>query len=81
LFVVEQDIASDPTDVGFFGADGIVFDSQLITDAVMQFPGFGLLGHQSPTSQLQDQKRWCILEKLTEKFLVLQSTKAKHFDM
>ena len=39
-------------DVAFFGADGIVFDPQLITDAVEQFPGFGLSGHHSPSSQL-----------------------------
>jgi hypothetical protein len=56
LLVLEQDVAPDPTDVGFFGADVIVFDSQLFTDAVRQFPGFGLFGHHSPSSQLPDQK-------------------------
>jgi hypothetical protein len=30
--------------VGFFGADGMVFGTQRITDAVEQFPGFGLSG-------------------------------------
>jgi hypothetical protein len=45
------------------GARGYIVkhDPQLITDAVEQFPGFGLSSHHSPSSQLQDQKCRCIL--------------------
>jgi hypothetical protein len=44
---VEQDVAPDPTDVCFFGADGIVFDTQRVTDVIEQFSGFGLFGRHS----------------------------------
>jgi len=39
-FVVEQDEAFDPVDVGLFSADGGVFEAQRIPDLVQQFPGF-----------------------------------------
>ena len=39
-FVVEEDEAFDPVDVGLFSADGGVFDAQRIPDLVQQFPGF-----------------------------------------
>jgi len=39
-FVVEEDEAFDPVDVGLFSADGVVFEAQRIPDLVQQFPGF-----------------------------------------
>ena len=36
--VVETDVAFDPVDVGLFGADGIVFDPDGVTDSIEQFP-------------------------------------------
>jgi len=33
-FIVKQDVTSDPADVGFFGADGVMFDSDGLTDPV-----------------------------------------------
>ena len=43
-FVVEQDVAPDPTDACFFVADGIAFDTQRVTDVIEQFSGFELFG-------------------------------------
>jgi hypothetical protein len=36
-FPVEQNVAPDPIDVRFFGADAVVFRSQVPTNAVEQF--------------------------------------------
>jgi len=35
-FVVEQDVALDPCDIGLFGADGIVLDAYDITNLIKQ---------------------------------------------
>jgi hypothetical protein len=47
-FIVEQDVAPGPTDVGLFGANRVVFDPDDITHLVEQFPGafvhFKLMG-------------------------------------
>lgn len=36
-FVVKEDEALDPIDVGFFGANGIMFGSDGVSDTVKQF--------------------------------------------
>ena len=40
-FVVEKDVAFDPIDPALLGADGIVFATDGVTDAVEQFLGGG----------------------------------------
>lgn len=37
--VVEEDEAANPGDVGLFGADGIVFEPNSVTNLIEQFPG------------------------------------------
>jgi len=37
LFIVEEDEASDPIDVGILGADGVVADAEFLPDLVEQF--------------------------------------------
>jgi len=39
--MVKQNVASDPIDVGLFGANGVVLESDSVSHAVEQF----LLGH------------------------------------
>ena len=39
LFIVEQDIALDPGDVGLFGANGVVFEPDGLSDLVEEFLG------------------------------------------
>jgi len=39
-FVVEEDEAFDPVDIGLFSADGGVFEAQRIPDLVQRFRGF-----------------------------------------
>ena len=34
---MEVDVAFDPVDVGLFGADGIVFDPDAVTDSISSF--------------------------------------------
>lgn len=43
-FVVEQDEALDPTDVGFFGAEGVVVEAGAFAGQIEQLFG-GLCGH------------------------------------
>ena len=38
--VVEQDTAFDPVDVGFFDADGVLFDLQSVADLIEGPIGF-----------------------------------------
>ena len=38
-FFVKQDIASNPVDVGFFGPDGVMFQSDFLADLIQQFLG------------------------------------------
>ena len=46
-FVVKEDEALDPIDVGFFGANGIMFGSDGVSDTVKQFL-LAALCHDSP---------------------------------
>ena len=39
LFIVEQDVALDPGDVGLFGTDGLVFEPDGLSDLVEEFLG------------------------------------------
>ena len=43
LFMVEQDVAPDPADVGLFGADRVVFEADGVADLVEEF--FGAFVH------------------------------------
>lgn len=40
-FVVEQDVTADPVEVGFFGAQGVVFSADGVADLVEEFFVFG----------------------------------------
>jgi len=42
--VVEQNVASDPIDVGLFGAKGVVFKAQGVAYLIQQFRGAGEQG-------------------------------------
>jgi len=37
-FVVEENEAADPIDIGLLGSDAVAFNAQMPTDAVEQFP-------------------------------------------
>jgi hypothetical protein len=37
--VMEQDVALDPVDIGLFGPNGIVFDSDSVTDLIKELLG------------------------------------------
>lgn len=42
--VVEQDLAPDPTQVGFFGADTVVFETKDVPHLIQQLLGLRFLG-------------------------------------
>jgi len=45
-FVVEENEALDPVDVGFFGADGVALETYGVTNAIQET--FGTVFHCSP---------------------------------
>jgi len=47
-FVMEQDIALDPVDIGLFGANRVVFDAYGLTNLVKKF--LGTFFHLPPLS-------------------------------
>jgi len=45
-FVVEEDEAFDPVDIGFFGTDGIALETYGVTNAIQE--SLGTVFHCSP---------------------------------